>query len=416
MATTEPARPTPRIPWCEPLDGFRAICACLAVIGHTFLASSFMPFDGALLVMGILVALFFAISAFVLYQPFIAADVLGNPTPDAKTFYIRRLLRVYPLFFIALTAYLILLPGLRPDNWWGYTRLYLFLQIFGEELNDLKGLPSAWYLCNEVIFYFLMPLMAWAGSWWSKRKGYTSVADRLRPHLFIGWAMVVIGPITRSLLYVFDVPAPTALPLSHLEFFGFGVVVAGYAVGMRNGIAPPRLFLRLRNDTTTSYVLFLVPVLLLVTLSSVEGNGTGAWAPGDVQDQLRFPLYFVAIVLLMTAAGLGRSTDPQNAFLGSSRFKWLSGLALHIYLWHQLVLGLMNRALGGLDKVDIGSRFTSGLWLCILALAGTVLLSWVSLPVTDYLYHRYRRLHGASSGASVAAGPDQRTQTEAIGS
>lgn len=396
-ATKDHSNRPPRIPWSEPIDGFRAICACLAVIGHTFLASSIMPFDGAVLVLGILVALFFAISSFVLYQPFILADVTRKPRPDGQSFYVRRLLRIYPLFFLALTAYLILLPQLRPDNWWGTTRLYLFLQIFGEELNDLKGLPSAWYLCNEVVFYLLMPIMAWAAARWSDRRGATSVRDRLKPHLAIGWAMVIIGPISRTALYLIGLSYAPVLPLSHLEFFGFGVIMAAYSVGARHRVRPPRLVLWVRRNPATTYILFLVPAIVLAVSAQMLGDGSGAWTIGDAQDHLRFPLYLIAIVLLMSAATIGPSDDSTNRFLSSPRFKFLSSLALHIYLWHQLVLGMMNKWLGGLDQVDWGGRFLTGLLLCLLALGGTIALSWATLPATEYLYQRYRRRHGRTA-------------------
>ena len=127
-------------PWCQPLDGFRAICACLAVTGHTFLASGLIGSSAPLGVLGILVALFFAISGYVLYQPFLEADVRRQPRPSAGGFYVRRLLRIYPLFALALTTYLIVLPEVRPDNAWGYVRCYLFLQIFGRELSGFKGI------------------------------------------------------------------------------------------------------------------------------------------------------------------------------------------------------------------------------------------------------------------------------------
>ena len=39
----EDANPQIRAVWCEPIDGFRAICACLAVVGHTFLATGLIP-------------------------------------------------------------------------------------------------------------------------------------------------------------------------------------------------------------------------------------------------------------------------------------------------------------------------------------------------------------------------------------
>lgn len=402
---SDPAPGPPRIPWSEPIDGFRAICACLAVIGHLFLASSIMPFDGVMLVLGILVALFFAISSFVLYQPFILADVTHRPRPRSVSFYVRRLFRIYPLFFLATLTYLVLIPAVRADNWWATGRLFLFLQIYGEELNDLKGLPSAWYLCNEVVFYLMMPVMAWSAARWSNRRGRTTVRDRLRPHLAIGWALIIIGPITRTLLYVFDVPYPPVLPPSHLEFLGLGIIVAAHAVGVRNGVRPPAPIRWVRANTSTTYILFLVPVLILVMLAQSAGDGTGAWGIGDIQDHARFPIYLVAIALLMVPAAFGPSTNPTNRFLGARRFKFLSSLALHIYLWHQLVLAMMNKALGGLDRVDLGGRFLTGTVLCAVAIALTVLLSWVTLPVTEFLYQRYRRRHGRTAeGSKVGSG------------
>lgn len=400
----EDANPGAKAQWCEPIDGFRAICACLAVTGHTFLASSIFPFDGALHVMGILVALFFAISAFVLYQPFIEADVRRQARPDAWSFYARRLLRIYPLFAFALTMYLILLPQVRPDNTWAYVRLYLFLQIFGEELSGFKGLPSAWYLANEVIFYLAMPVMAFAVARWSGKRRLKKPADRLRAHIALGWGMVFFGPLFRTLLYAADVPAPTSLPLSHLEFFGFGVVVAGYTVGMRMGIAPPSFFRWVRRNTTAAYALVLVPAVALALIAEVWGDGTGLWQDGNMEDRLRFFPYLVAIALLMSAAAMGPKRAPANVWLSSRRFKPLSALALHIYLWHQLVLGIMNRLFGGLDKVDFGMRFTTGAGLVLIALLGSITVSWVCQPFTDWPYERYRARHGT---LRVRGGPSR---------
>ena len=83
------AAPSPSVAaeWCGPIDGFRAICAVLAVIGHTFLASGIFPIAGALHIIALLVPLFFAISAYVLYQSFIEADLSRRKMPSAKRFY-----------------------------------------------------------------------------------------------------------------------------------------------------------------------------------------------------------------------------------------------------------------------------------------------------------------------------------------
>lgn len=398
---TAAARPVPessenvRAVWCEPIDGFRAICACLAVIGHTFLATGIFPFAGALHVLGILVALFFAISAFVLYQPFIETDVRRIQRPNAVGFWIRRLLRIYPLYAFALTMYLIVLPEVRPDNAWAYARLYLFLQIFGEELSGFKGLPSAWYLANEVIFYFLIPILALGAARWSNRRRLGSPEKRLRAHIAIGWGMVFIGPLTRTMLYVLDAPAPTSLPLSHLEFFGIGVVIAGYTVGARLGIAPPRFFFWARPRTTLLYALVLIPAAMEALIAARWGDGTGLWQDGNMEDRLRFFPYLIAVGLLMSAAALGPRVASANLWLSHKRFKPLSALALHIYLWHQLVLGVMNQLLpNGMGQTDFGPRWFMVIVLAAVALGGTIAVAWVSQPLTDWPYERYRARHG----------------------
>lgn len=404
--------------WCQPIDGFRAICACLAVMGHTFLASGIFPFSGALHVMGILVALFFAISAFVLYQPFIEADATGLPRPRAWSFYVRRLLRIYPLFAFALTMYLIVLPEVRPDNLWGYARLYLFLQIFGHELSAFKGLPSAWYLCNEVIFYLLMPVMAFAAARWSDKRRLRRPENRVRAHIAMGWGMVFFGPLLRTVLYNAEVAQPTSLPLSHLEFFGFGVVIAGYTVGARLGMRPPALIDWLARNAKAAYAMVLVPAVLLALIAVRWGDGSGLWSDGGMEDRLRFFPYLAACVLLMSAAALGSPRDPVNRWLSAKRFKPLSGLALHIYLWHQLVLGIINAILdssvGGIGKLDLGTRFVTGAVLVAVALGGTIVVAWVSQPFTDWPYERFRARHGLLRRGGMARERPRPTRRPAI--
>ena len=364
-----------------------------------------IPFGGALHVMGILVALFFAISAFVLYQPFIEADARGIERPQALSFYARRLLRIYPLFAFALTMYLIVLPEVRPDNFFAYVRLYFFLQIFGHELAALKGMPAAWYLCNEVIFYLLMPVMAYGAARWSNRHRVRKPADRVRTHFWIGMGMVFFGPLLRTLLYAADVPQPTSLPLSHLEFFGIGVIIASCTVGVRLGVKPPSFFVWARRNTTLAYGLVLIPVAALAAIAAIWGDGTGLWKDGNLEDRLRFFPYVPAVLLLMSAAALGPRANRSNVWLSHKRFKPLSALALHIYLWHQFVLGVINLLLPhGIGDVDLGPRWLTGLVLVAMALGGTIAVAWVSQPFTDWPYEQYRKRKGMLRPGAVAPG------------
>jgi peptidoglycan/LPS O-acetylase OafA/YrhL len=112
----------------------------------------------------------------------------------------------------------------------------------------------------------------------------------------------------------------------------------------------------------------------------------------------------------MGAATLGSTREPSNRWLSSWWLKPLSGLALHIYLWHQLVLGLINKLLdkwgyGGIDKVDLGPRALTGAVLVFVALVGTVLLARASQPFTDWPYERYRAVKGRARGKGAAPQP-----------
>src|SRR5690606_21888903 len=125
------------------------------------------------------------------------------------------------------------------------------------------------------------------------------------------------------------------------------------------------------------------------------GDGSGLWEDGNMEDRLRFFPYLVAVFLLMGAAALGPRNDPANRWLSHERFKPLSALALHIYLWHQLVLGVLNLMLPhGLGQLDFAARWIEIVVICAAALFGTISVAWVSQPLTDWPYERYRRLHG----------------------
>src|SRR5204863_520679 len=50
------------------------------------------------------VAVFFLISGFLLYRPFVGAALPGKPQVDTKRFLRRRLLRILPAYFVALTV------------------------------------------------------------------------------------------------------------------------------------------------------------------------------------------------------------------------------------------------------------------------------------------------------------------------
>src|SRR4051812_50028621 len=81
----EPAvAPPPGNPRFAPVDGLRAVAACAVVITHTAFLSGFNGHGFAGQITARLdagVALFFVISGFLLYRPFVAARLQGRSGP-----------------------------------------------------------------------------------------------------------------------------------------------------------------------------------------------------------------------------------------------------------------------------------------------------------------------------------------------
>src|SRR5712691_2846946 len=155
--------PPPGNPRFGLLDGLRAIAALSVVALHVGVYTDYFPgWQGAYvrqLASGVTV--FFLLSGFLLYRPFVAARFSGRNHVRVRDYARRRLLRILPAYWLALT-FLALWPGLPGHplgtGWWRY---YGFLQDFrGDTL--FNGLGTAWSLGTEVSFYLILPLYAFA--------------------------------------------------------------------------------------------------------------------------------------------------------------------------------------------------------------------------------------------------------------
>ncbi|HEV3054185.1 MAG TPA: acyltransferase family protein, partial [Solirubrobacteraceae bacterium] len=101
---------------------------------------------------------FFAVSGFLIYRPYALAHAKGRPLPSTLRYGRRRVLRILPAYWTALTL-LAIWPGITgvfTHEWWRY---YFFLQPYAARTLG-QGIPVAWSLCVEVSFYFALPLWA----------------------------------------------------------------------------------------------------------------------------------------------------------------------------------------------------------------------------------------------------------------
>ena len=158
----EQAVGTPRRFPC--FDGLRAIAVTSVLLLHTAWISGFTERNSlgvytSRLEIG--VSIFFLVSGFLLYRPFVVSHLTGEGSPNTRRFWQRRLLRIVPAYWLALTllAYVFHLVTMGP-GWQGVVCQYLFLQIYFPT-QIFFGITQAWSLCTEMSFYLTLPLYAW---------------------------------------------------------------------------------------------------------------------------------------------------------------------------------------------------------------------------------------------------------------
>ena len=124
--------PPPGNPRFPLFDSLRAIAALSVLTFHVAAIAGALErgFAGDVLAMlsrGVI--LFFVISGFLLYRPFVAARApRAGPRPSTARYARRRVLRIVPAYWVALTV-LAVFPGIAgvfSDDWWRY---YFFLQL-----------------------------------------------------------------------------------------------------------------------------------------------------------------------------------------------------------------------------------------------------------------------------------------------
>lgn len=150
---------SPTVPTHFPgLEALRALAASMVVVHHVafvagggngHLASLASVMDGG-------VAVFFVLSGFLIFRPFAAALSTGSAMQAAPAFWWRRILRVVPAYWLALSVLWALGNFRLGDDWWKY---YLLLQPF-DRYTAMGGIVPAWSLSTEMCFYLIVPVFA----------------------------------------------------------------------------------------------------------------------------------------------------------------------------------------------------------------------------------------------------------------
>ena len=141
-------------------DSLRAVAALSVLLFHiAFVLEGFTePTWGRYATeLNIGVTIFFLISGFLLYRPFVRARYAGEPAPAVGRYATRRLFRIVPAYWvtIAVTSLWIGLPVVFDHPWFHFT----FTQVYNRE-DLLTGVGHTWTLAVEMTFYIFLPVWA----------------------------------------------------------------------------------------------------------------------------------------------------------------------------------------------------------------------------------------------------------------
>jgi peptidoglycan/LPS O-acetylase OafA/YrhL len=356
-------------------DGLRAVAA-LAIVGlHVTSATgattaTTMGRYFARLDVG--VAMFFVISACLLYRPFVAAHLDARRPVSLRAYGWRRALRIYPAYWVALTATILCFRTTALSGFWDYARHYLLVQIYQPEYG-LAGIVPAWTLAVELSFYAALPGYAWLLGRLTRgralgRRVAIEIGSAAGLYLFgLAWRL---GVVTTSRVGT-NAPSARWLP-AMADWFAFGLLLA--VVRSASEVSTPAAAARRLVDRYADAVVLLAVVGFVVVCNiglPVDGSS------GSVgQDMARQILFGVIAVLLVAPAALGRAHRGWAMRVLDSRGAVALGTVSYgVFLWHDQWVAQLRTwgAFDWLPDLRLLSVFVMTLALTLV----TAVASWV---------------------------------------
>jgi len=380
-------------------DGLRALAALAIVVLHVTSATGAVTATGlgryfARLDVG--VTIFFVISAFLLYRPFAAAHLGTRDVVSLPAFWWRRALRIYPAYWVALTATIVCFRTTALHGGWDYARHYLLVQIYQPKYG-LAGIVPAWTLAVELSFYAALPAYAWAlGALTRRQPVERRVAIELAGALLayvvgLAWHVAVVS--TRST----DAVSARWLP-AMADWFALGLLLA--VVRAAADVAPIADAARRAVDRfADAAVVAAVLAFVAVCNIGLPVNGTS----GTVgEDAAREVLFGLVAVLLVAPAALGVARRGIAMRVLDRRVPVAVGTVSYgLFLWHYQWISQLH-TWGAFDWFR-SARTLSVLVMTVALALATAGISWM-LVERPLLRRKDRAGDASASGSAPTTG------------
>jgi peptidoglycan/LPS O-acetylase OafA/YrhL len=367
-------------PYMPQLDGIRAIAVLMVFVSHwvPWTSQAGLPWGN----FG--VDLFFVLSGFLITNILLQGRRYVDEGSQGlfltlRQFYIRRILRIFPLYYAFLLGYAVAAPsfvdGLTP--WlWTYT-LNLFRVLVD---NQWEGpISHLWSLSVEEQFYLVWPWVI-----------------LLTPRRFLFPVLLVsvaIGPAAKTILAIYGLPAGAIkfFTLSRLDTLAMGGLLA-YAVTQQG------LQTIAKSPVVDGLLWIGMPIFVAVVAFRAAGIESANWMILELSAET----LLCGWVVLRAAQGFG---GPVGRILASGPLVYLGRISYGLYLLHKPIPYLLRECGVDTDRIPPGLDFLLYTGLAILVAA----LSWYLLegPINSLKRHfpyRVRLVGNALTDQKLAVG------------
>ena len=283
--------------------------------------AGYVPVDGTIL-----------LSGFLLFLPHARSMLLGEPVPDTRTFYQRRVMRIVPsyVFVTLLMLFAVAIPydlyrGNAASLWKDVLMHLTFTQTF--DFATYIATPigvASWTVAIEMQAYLIFPLLAK----WARRNPLGTFASMAAAALLFRscavWGMKDYNMVVNQLINFLDV----------------------YAMGMAASLLYVKLTTRYPADrrrflwqaAATVAVIAAIRGLTELLRDQAGSSGQAAIQAGQM---IRRP-FFAALLALLTLS-LPFAVRPVRFIAGNRLMGFLAAISMTYYLMHQNIAVHLKR-------------------------------------------------------------------------
>jgi len=375
-------------------DSLRALAALAVICSHIgsfggvlHEGDALRPYVGQL---AVAVPIFLLISGFLLYRPFAAARLRGRQRPSIPAYGWRRVLRIAPAYWVAVTLITIWLGsnylfhgGTQPIEVFserGLLAYYGFTQLYSADTRG-GAIPQAWTVDTEVAFYLALPLYALLVFWLLRRYGMRWRGELALLGGVMVWSLlyklVVVEADDMRAVPVTPLPLLSSLP-AYVDHFALGMALAVVSVAVAESRRELRFVDVIERRPWLPWLVAAVAFWAVSTQIGMEGSPVELMTTEQYFE--RHVLYAViALGMLLPAVFGDHRSGWVRHLLGNRALLHFGMVSYGVYLWHLAwIIQLVHW--------DLGSHEVLGPWLTWLPIV--VGGAWVMGSLSYYIVER----------------------------